>query len=302
MDKNRLRPGKIAVPHSLNKSDDLSICLIVADPQRDVKNIVADPSFPHSLSKRINRIIGYSKLKARYKTFESRRQLIGEHDIFLADDRIINRLPETLGKVFYKGTAKRPIPIIIAHQNRQNGRVVKDPTRKQNKDKTAAFASGDVVAKEIEKALSSVPVSLKPGTNVAVRVGNTGFSGGELADNVVTVTHAIIEKHVVKGWRNVKSIHIKAPNSAAMPIWLADDMWAEDESVIPSQLAESEQATIEGKTGSGKRKRENKTGKGPQVGMRKRAKVPGVEVDQSVRDAQIRRDRLTEEKSKAYNI
>ena len=69
VDKNRLKPGKISIPHSLNASSNLSVCLITADPQRAVKNIVTDPSFPQDLTSRIDKVIGYTKLKSRYHTF-----------------------------------------------------------------------------------------------------------------------------------------------------------------------------------------------------------------------------------------
>ena len=41
----------------------------------------------------------------------------------------------------------------------------------------------------------------------------------------------VIEKHVVKGWRNVKGLYIKSPSSMAIPLWLADELWAEAENV-----------------------------------------------------------------------
>ncbi|KAI9870225.1 MAG: hypothetical protein M1823_008811, partial [Watsoniomyces obsoletus] len=39
VDRNRLKPSKIPVPHSLNASPSLTICLITADPQRKLKNV-----------------------------------------------------------------------------------------------------------------------------------------------------------------------------------------------------------------------------------------------------------------------
>jgi ribosome biogenesis protein UTP30 len=167
--------------------------------------------------------------------------LLSEHDVFLADDRIITRLPDTLGKVFYKGTAKRPIPIHIAQENRVEGKRVKTQKREIPKEKHASVASPAVVAKEIEKALNSVTVSLKPGLSVSVRVGHTNLTPQQLAANVGVVTQGIIERHVVKGWRNVKSIHIKAPNSVALPIWLADDMWVEDARVVEEGKPEGQE-------------------------------------------------------------
>lgn len=274
MDKNRLLPSKVPVPHALNKSENLSICLIVADPQRAVKNLVTDPSFPTSLSSQINKIIGYTKLKARYKTFESRRQLLSEYDLFLADDRIVTRLPETLGKVFYKGTAKRPIPIRIAFQNRQEGKIVKSASAKRSKEqKLAVFAPANVVAKEIEQTLRTVPVSLKPGTLVAVRIGKVGFKSQQLAENIIAVANAVIHKHVAKGWRNVKAIHIKSPNSAAMPIWLADELWVQDDAVIHPDSQEGSQDLIAGEKATIKRKRNPNTTRGPQAGVRKRVRI-----------------------------
>ncbi len=241
VDKNRLKPGKIAVTHSINTSTSLSICLITADPQRAVKDVLANPSFPTSLSSKIGKVIGYSKLKAKYHSFESRRQLLAEHDVFLADDRIINRLVDTLGKVFYKDTAKRPIPIRIANVEKIDGKRVKPINNKKNKgsqeDISNTVASPSLVAKEIESALNAVPISLKPGTSAAVRVGRASFTPHQLSDNIVTVATAMIDRYVARGWRNVKAIHVKSPNSAALPIWLADDLWVADDDVMRDEDA-----------------------------------------------------------------
>ena len=299
VDRNRLKPSKIAVPHSLNDSSSLSICIISADPQRAVKNAVADPSFPSTLSSRITKIIGYSKLKARYHSFESRRELLSEHDIFLADDRIITRLPDTLGKVFYKGTAKRPIPIQIAQENRIEGKRVKPPKQRvPNEEKHASVASPTIVAKEVEKALKSVPVSLKPGTSLSVRVGNTKLTPQQLADNVSVVASGIIERHVVKGWRNVKSIHVKSPNSAALPIWLSDDMWAEDEGVADGLEADGHESALIKKSRRGKRRSESESD--VQGHARKRIKAPADPVNGEDRlMAAARRAKLSQQKARA---
>ena len=311
VDKSKLLPRRIIVPHSMNASENLNICLITADPQRPVKNIVSDPSFPPALASKITRVIGYTKLKARYKTFESRRQLLNEHDVFLADDRIITRLVETLGKAFYKGTVKRPIPIRIAHQNRENGRLVKQAKGKVTKeDKSASYAPIAVVAKEIQSAIDAVPVSLKPGTTVAVRVANSSFKPQQVADNVVVVTNAVIEKHVTKGWRNVKAIHIKGSNTAAMPIWLADDLWIDDEKVLQQQNHTEENDTKAIEAASAKRKRTVDAAKGPQAGMRKKSKVMDPAKGEKQNEAkavemkimQARNDKMEREKQKAFEV
>ncbi|CAG8011917.1 unnamed protein product [Penicillium salamii] len=236
VDKNRLKPGKIAIPHSLNTSPSLSICLITADPQRGVKDIIADSTFPQDLSSRIGKVIGFSKLKARYSSFESRRQLFSEHDVFLADDRIAMRLVQTLGKIFYK-SSKRPIPIRIAEIEKVDGKRVKKEKKRPNvptdKDiKHASFASPLIVAKEIERTLNCASVQLAPSTTAAVRVGTSKLTAEQLSENVAAVVKGLTDKFVAKGWRNIKALHIKGANTMALPIWLADELWVEDSNVL----------------------------------------------------------------------
>lgn len=294
VDKNRLKPSKIAIPHSLNTSSDLRICLITTDPQRAVKNAVADPTFPEHLKSRITRIIGYGKLKARYKTFEQLRELHSDHDLFLADDRIITRLPQTLGKIFYKGTSKRPIPISVTPKKE------KTDTPKKSKQDGPAAPSPAVLAKEIEKAMNSVPVSLKPGTLVAVRVGLAAFKPEQLSENITKVVVGLVEKHVVKGWKNVRAIHIKGPSTFAVPLWLANDLWTEQDDIIANQEENEEiEKEEERDQGGQKRKRNPATTKGPQAGSRKRSRVDGAK-GKDLEDGQVRKSKLAAQKAKAF--
>lgn len=276
VDRNCLKPSRIPIPHSLTTNPDLTICLITADPQRAVKNAIADSAFPKPLSTRINRVIGFTKLKARYKTFEVKRQLLSESDLFLADDRIINRLPDVLGKIFYKGTPKRPIPISIANVQRVDGKRVKTTKadKKSQSEDSSSVAAPSVVAKEISRAIDSTSVSLKPGTSVAVKVGLSSFEPQALIENVQAVTTKLIEKHVVKGWRNVKSIHIKSPTSMAIPIWNSDELWAGTDDVDEQKTLAEANADQDLK-----RKRSSKTSRGPQIGQRKRVKKDVVQED-----------------------
>lgn len=296
-DKHRLKPSKIPVPHSLNTNENATICLITTDPQRAVKNAVADATFPSSLSTRITKIIGLSKLLARYKSYEQRRQLLAEHDVFLADDRIVSRLPKVLGKVFYKGTAKRPIPINIAPKESSTEKNKKVP----KEEREAAVASPTVVAKEIEKALACVPVTLSPGYNIAVRVGLDSFTPEQLQDNVTAAASAIIQKHVVSGWKNVKSVHIKSPTSLALPVWLAEDLWAENTKVAVTEKADvdGDLQDAEGDLSGIKRKRKVNTTRGPQIGERKKLRL-AEERAREKGDAAERKARLSAQKASAF--
>ncbi|KAI5294418.1 hypothetical protein KEM52_004067 [Ascosphaera acerosa] len=244
VDKSKLKPGKIAVPHSLNDSESLRVCLITADPQRAVKDTVAHAAFPPGLARRITRVIGFSKLRAKYHTYESRRKLLAEHDVFLADDRICNRLPDALGKTFYKGS-RRPIPISIAEVQKKDGKRMRREERTRNgsgADQMAVAAPG-VVAKEIERALQAVPVHLAPAATTAVRVGRAGFTAQQVRDNVQAVVKGLTERFITRGWRNVKGIHIKGPDTMSLPVWLASELWSGEEDVAgeadgPSRGAE----------------------------------------------------------------
>lgn len=298
VDKHRLLPSKIKVPHSLNKSDNLSICIITADPQRAVKNAVADPSFPPHLSARIDKIIGFSKLKARFHAFEAKRQLRDEFDIFLADERIAPRLVGELGKTFYKSSTKRPIPVVLAQTDKdENGKRIKAPLPRKTTpkdEKVALVASPKIIAAEIERAIDCVPVSLKPGANVSVRIGLASFTPAQLSENMKAVADAIIEKHVVKGWRNVKSIMVKSPTSTALPIWLADEMWVDEERIIKEELIKAEPEKTEKK-----RKRNQNTSKGPQIGERKKVKVDEVLEEELAMSAK-RKANLAAQKAQAF--
>lgn len=291
VDKNRLKPGKISLPHSLNSSPSLSICLITADPQRGVKDIVADPSFPKELSSRIEKVIGFSKLKARYQSFESRRQLLSEHDVFLADDRIITRLVNTLGKIFYK-SSKRPIPIRIAEIEKVDGkRVKKDPKNKPAKeDKSAAFAAPLIVAKEIERTLSCASVQLAPSTTAAIRVGSSKFTADQLSENIAAVVKGMTEKFVAKGWKNMKAIHVKGANTMAMPIWLASELWVEDADVV------EEIPEIEGAKNTKKRK---SIGEEKTIEAKKTKKSKSAEDEEDASSGAARKEKLQQLKAKA---
>jgi len=49
-----------------------------------------------------SQIIGLTKLRNNYNTFEARRALASSYDLFVADSRVCGFLPALLGKAFYK--------------------------------------------------------------------------------------------------------------------------------------------------------------------------------------------------------
>ncbi|KAH8880308.1 ribosomal protein L1 [Thozetella sp. PMI_491] len=237
-DNRKLQPAKIALPHPLNTDPESTICIVVAEPQRAYKNIVASEEFPEELRKRITRVIDVKHLGAKFKTYEAQRQLFRDHDIFLGDDRIINRLPKILGKTFYKSTTKRPIPVVFqAARERVDGKRVPRPKGKKEEhaEKVKCRPTAEIAA-EINKAINSALVHLSPSTNTAIKVGYSTWTASQLAENVSTVAAQLVEKFVPQKWDNVRSFYVKTNESAALPIWQTEELWTEGQ-VVPDDQA-----------------------------------------------------------------
>ncbi|QIX00879.1 hypothetical protein AMS68_006396 [Peltaster fructicola] len=241
VDKKRLKPGKILIPHpyitSESSEEGARICLITADPQRKYKDMIEHPSFPVDTSKSITRVIGLEKLKAKYNSYESKRQLMGEYDVFLADDRIITYLPGVLGKIFYKCSAKRPIPVSLEGR-RQTVDEQGNKRRKLSEGGTKVTkteAKPTDVAAEIEKALASALVHLAPSTSTAVKVGSASMTAEQIQDNVEVVVDKLVETYVPQKWQNVRAIHIKGPNTIALPIWQTDELWTDEKEDVRAE-------------------------------------------------------------------
>ncbi|KAB8292370.1 hypothetical protein EYC80_008107 [Monilinia laxa] len=296
IDKTKLKPVKVAVPHSLNTSTTTTICLIVADPQRTYKDIVASEAFPAELSKRIIKVVGVDKLKKKYKQYEAQRKLFAEHDIFLADDRVITLLPKLLGKTFYKSTTKRPIPISIqAEAPRSEGKRI---ARAKGEGAPKA-AEPKKIAAEVEKAISSALVTLSSSTNSAIRIGYASWDAAKLAENLEVVVNTVIEKYVPKKWRGVRGIHIKGPETMSLPIWLADELWVEDEDVLDESVVKE----IEEKAAEKKNKKRKSRGiEGSEVeekGADKKQKLLESNDDKLDQEIALRKEMLKKQKEDA---
>ena len=211
------------LPHSLFASPTSTICLITADPQRPFKDAIAHQSFPAPLRSRITRVIGLAKLRAKYKSFESRRQLLREHDVFLADDRVVTLLPQTLGKAFYRTSAKRPVPVILTGSK---------ASREKLPHSERSVGTPSAMANEITRALSAARVNLAPSTSTAVRVAKSNWPEEQVVENIEVLVREMVQRFVPQRWSNVKSLHIKGPRTTGLPLWMADQLWLADEDVI----------------------------------------------------------------------
>ncbi|KAE9966076.1 hypothetical protein BLS_007228 [Venturia inaequalis] len=242
IDKARLKPGKIHLPNPLWTSNELRICLITADPPTEnktaYKDLVKNVAFPDTLKPRIAKVMAVNKLKTKYKPYEARRKLLAEYDVFLADDRVISLLPGLLGKVFYKSTTKRPIPVSLTGHEKWHGQGREGEAgklkRKREKDTGGPTTIGrpEHVGEDIEKALNTTLVHLAPSVTTAVRVAWGTWTPEKIAANTAAVVDGMATKYIPKGWRGIKSIHIKGPDTIALPIWLADELWVDEDQVL----------------------------------------------------------------------
>lgn len=297
-DSKKLQPSKIILPHPLNDDPEATICIIVADPQRHYKNLVASEEFPESLRSRITRVIDIKHLQAKFKQYEAQRNLYSEHDIFLADDRVINRLPKALGKSFYKNTTKRPIPIVIqAKKLREDGKRVK-----RNPEEVNCRPTVEVVA-EIEKAVGAALVHLSPSSNTAVKVGFASLEAAALSENIVKAASEMANKFVPKTKNGVKSIFIKGPETVALPIWQDDELWLDavaDVIANGSELAKAIEAKKEQANVGKKRKTLDSAEEDEPSGKKaKKENVPEGDDDKLDKQIAQRKTKLRSAKAKA---
>ncbi|KAK9765032.1 proteasome-interacting protein cic1 [Basidiobolus ranarum] len=190
-ENSNIKPAKIPLRHPII-SPGVDICLFTKDPQKEYKQLLETKGV-----KRISKVMGVSKLKAKYKTYESKRDLCQSYGLFLADARIIPMLPKLIGKKFFE-RKKQPIPINLTVGNIDN---------------------------EVKKILSSTYMFKPNGTCMSIKIGLTSQSAQEVAENIdYAITH-IVEK-IPKKWKNIQSLHIKTTESIALPIFnsLPDDV------------------------------------------------------------------------------
>ncbi|VDB90263.1 unnamed protein product [Peniophora sp. CBMAI 1063] len=192
--EHKLKPFKIPVKHPLVDPRVTPVCLITKDPQREYKDLLES----HGI-KFINRVVGITKLKGKFKPFEARRMLLQENGLFLADERVVPLLPGLLGRKFFDAK-KQPIPVNL--------------TRKGLKG-------------ELERAISSTYMHQNQGTCTSIKIATLTHTPSQVLSNLQTALPAIA-KVVKGGWDNIQSLNIKTSSSAALPIWtveLGESRW-----------------------------------------------------------------------------
>ncbi|KAG2340190.1 ribosomal protein L1 [Suillus weaverae] len=186
--EHKIKPFKIPLKHPLIDPRVIPVCLITKDPQREYKDLLES----HKI-KFISRVVGITKLKGKFKSYEARRMLLKENGMFLADERVIPLLPNLLGKKWFDAK-KQPIPVCL--------------TRKDLKG-------------ELERAIESTYMHQNRGTCTSVKIGLLSHTPEKILDNIKISLPAIVNN--IKGnWDNVQSLHIKTNTSISLPIWTCE--------------------------------------------------------------------------------
>ncbi|KAJ1899695.1 proteasome-interacting protein cic1 [Kickxella alabastrina] len=212
--KERHKPYRISLRTPMYE-ETASVCLIVKPTQTEYVEKLMAFGIPQ-----IKEIVTMDQLKKKYKSYESKRQLLAMHDLFLADDRVLASLPELLGVKFFNAK-KLPAPVNLMAKDQK---------------------------KELTKALSCTFYRQTKGTCNAIKVGLTSMAATQLADNIEDVV-AAVSQLVPKKWENIQSIGIKTGTSLTLPIYNALPM-------PPTVITDSSAARTvvdQAKTASGKK-------------------------------------------------
>jgi len=111
-------------------------------------------------------VIGISQLRKKYESFEAKRNLCNQFDVFLADDRVLPSLPKLIGKSFFRAK-KQPIPVNVR---------------------------GDNWANEVRKSLSGTFMVLPQGSCLNIKVALATQSEDAIVENVDAALKAACEK------------------------------------------------------------------------------------------------------------
>jgi ribosome biogenesis protein UTP30 len=141
-----------------------------------------------------------------------------------------------------------PIRLEAPKTQDANGKYVK-PAKTEGKSVLAPAS----FAHEIEQALTSARIHLTPSTTTAVQVGWSVFTPEAVAANITALIDGMVKDDIIPhGWRNIRSVHIKGPTTVALPVWMAEQLWVDEEDVIED--AEAAEIAKQREKKSGKRK------------------------------------------------
>ena len=184
-----LKPVRVKIPHTLFNvtSEEHTICIFCksSDKGRIEKYLSNNPI------EGIQKIISLDDVKKHYQRFNDKKKLLSEYTHFITDSSIMGHLYNLLGKVFATNN-NYPIPVDL-------------PTNYNKLEAT------------VKKVVDSTYMHLK-GSNIGIRFGHMSMSPADVVNNIIQGFDFATNK-LKGGWKNIRSIHLKTSDSAALPIY-----------------------------------------------------------------------------------
>jgi len=187
-EKRVYKPVWISLPHPMY-NEKSEVCFFSKDPQKDYKEMLLRKHKVPGVTK----VMGYSKLKKKYSTYELRRNLADAFDFFLCDKEVVTKVVPYLGIIFTKKKRKEALPVKV-------DRTLEDPTL------------------EIRKALNGTPLRIPTGPCISVKVGRASMPEEHLIANSSSIIANTI-RHLANIGNPVQSISLTATEAPALPIW-----------------------------------------------------------------------------------
>lgn len=200
------------------ENEELKTCLFLRDhfiTSEDQLEKVEEADIPT-----LDKILTLTQLKTIYQTFEKRRELYNEYDLFIVDDALLSSMPQVLGKTFYQNKIDK-FPV--------NVRVSSTKTPKE--------LSLVTLNNQVNKVLSSTAFLPPVGTSITVKIGslNSQFSEPELLANL----HAVLNTFDLD---LLLTVGLKTLNSPVLPLFYTDKIYSDTDVLesAPEKTVEDE--------------------------------------------------------------
>lgn len=158
----------------------------------------------------VTEVLPFTVVKSDYTTFEQKRTFAQSFDFFVADRSIFNNLPSLLGSQFIK---QKKMPHKFNNLTSENEKLTEKLSATLSKAKWVVDGRG---------------------TCTSCICGNSTFTADELVANIDAILSGIA-KEGPRGWKFIKSIHIKMEKSIALKVYEKDV-----EIKVPLKLSELE--------------------------------------------------------------
>lgn len=166
--------------------------MFVKDPVDDFKEKIEDLNVPC-----LAEVMAYKKLLKDYERYKYKQELIGEYELFFADQAIYKMLPKATGKFFYSNK-KTPIPVVTSKLH------------------------GNELESTINGLFNNTYFHMRNGPNYTCKIGRSSMSATQIYDNLVAVVNHMLPHIMVTDsikHTRVQCISLKVGESIDLPVY-----------------------------------------------------------------------------------